>query len=239
MKVLAIGIHIDDCEAMGGTLNLLAREGAEVTILNIMPYTDCRGRNKDADEQSMKAAAVLGAKKIILDYEGTKFYRTNEETVRKTEEIIRSIEPDILFMMHPVDNHIEHAECAKTTREAVFAAAVDGIIPNEIYSFECGPRQTMCYFRPDIYINVESVRDTVKKCDMVFNVNHADGQYLWKSREQNYRFRGSECGFEFAEALHIIKYPTNNNEFLLYKTLKNVFSWCGHGMYLNQSELFL
>ena len=72
MKVLAIGIHIDDCEAMGGTLNLLAREGAEVTILNIMPYTDCSGRNKDADEQSMKAAAVLGAKKIILDYEGTK-----------------------------------------------------------------------------------------------------------------------------------------------------------------------
>ena len=49
----------------------------------------------------------------------------------------------------------------------------------------------------------------------------------------------TECGFEFAEALHIIKYPTNNNEFLLYKTLKNVFSWCGHGMYLNQSELFL
>ena len=37
MKVLAIGIHIDDCEEMGGTLNLLAREGAEVTILNIMP----------------------------------------------------------------------------------------------------------------------------------------------------------------------------------------------------------
>lgn len=238
MKVLAIGVHIDDCEAMGGTLNLLKKAGADVTILNIKPYMHYRGRNAEADAQSMRGAEVLGARKIILDYDQTKYYKTNEKTVRMTEQVIRDIHPDIMFIMHPVDNHIEHAECSKTAREAIFAAAVDGIIPNEIYSFECGPRQTMCYFKPDLYINVESVADTVKECDLVFNVNHADGNWLWKVREQNYKFRGSECGYEYAEAFHIIKYPTNNNEFLLHKTLKDVFSWCGHGMYLNQSELF-
>ena len=238
MKVLVIGVHIDDCESLGGTVKRLVDRGAEVTFLNIKPYMHYKGRNPEADAQSMKGAEILGAKKIILDYNDTKYYKTNEKTVRMTEQVIRDINPDILFIMHPKDNHIEHVECAKTAREAIFAAAVDGVIPNEIYSYECGPRQTMCYLKPDLYINVESVLDTVKKCDLVFNVNHADGEYIWKAKEKNYKFRGSECEFEYAEAFHIIKYPTKNNDFLLHKTLKDVFSWCGHGMYLNQSELF-
>ncbi len=38
MKVLSIGIHIDDCEAgMGGVTAMLTKRGAKVTYLNIKP----------------------------------------------------------------------------------------------------------------------------------------------------------------------------------------------------------
>ena len=72
--------------------------------------------------------------------------------------------------MHPKDNHIEHVECAKTARDAIFAAAVDGFVPNEIYSFECGPKQTMCYFEPDIYIDIEDKIDEIKAVLNNFNL---------------------------------------------------------------------
>ena len=41
------------------------------------------------------------------------------------------------------------------------------------------------------------------------------------------------------EAFKFIKYPTENNDFLFHKTLRDYFIWSGHGMYLNQGELFL
>ncbi len=43
MKVLVIGIHMDDCEAMSGTAALLVRNGADVTFLNIKHYMHYKG----------------------------------------------------------------------------------------------------------------------------------------------------------------------------------------------------
>ena len=88
MNVLSIWIHMDDCEnGMGGAAYLLAQAGAEVTFLNIKPYMHSKGGSPEADRQSMLAAEKLGAKKIILDYAGTKYYKNNEKTIRMTEEL--------------------------------------------------------------------------------------------------------------------------------------------------------
>ena len=134
MKVLVIGVHMDDAETITGTMSHLIDKGAEVTYLNIKHYQHFKGNNPIADAQSMRGAELIGAKKIILDYNIDKYYRNNEQSVRDTEQVIRDIKPDIIFIMHPHDNHIEHVECAKTARDAIFAAAVDGIVANEIYS---------------------------------------------------------------------------------------------------------
>ena len=187
----------------------------------------------------MQAAEKLGARKIILDYHETKYYRKNEKTVRMTEEIIRETKPDIMFIMHPKDHHIEHVECALTAREAIFAASVDGIGPNEIYTYECGPNQTMQFFVPDLQINIESSSETLRECLLGFSVDRADGEGLWREKNICAQFRGHVCGFPLAEGFTIMKYPEGNSNFMLLDALRDVFRWGGDRMYFPQSfDLF-
>ncbi|MBQ2709926.1 MAG: PIG-L family deacetylase [Clostridia bacterium] len=238
MKILVTGVHIDDCEGgVGGTTALLTRLGHEVVFLNIKQYQHYKPRNLKADAQSMHAAEVLGARKIILDYSGTKYYKNSEKTVRACEEIIADFKPDILFMQRPLDNHIEHIECANTLREAIFAAAVDGVCPNEIYSYENAPLQTMCYFQPHFYINIDEVRDRKKECLSTFAVEHAAGEKIWQSKAVCHEYRGLACGFPLAEAFMIVKYPDGGNDFHLRNLLAGKFRWSGTKMYYPQSGL--
>lgn len=237
MNVLSIGIHMDDCEyGMGGAAYLLAQAGAEVTFLNIKPYMHYKGGNPEADRQSMLAAEKLGAKKIILDYADTKYYKNNEKTIRMTEEVICDVKPDIMFIMHPKDNHIEHVECALTSRDAIFAAAVEGIGPNEIYTYECGPNQTMGFFVPDLMVNIERSEKALRESLMGFSQDHASGEWLWKEKSTCAKFRGHAGGFPMAEGLKILKYPEGSRSFLLLDALREDFHWCGNRMYFPRAE---
>ena len=234
-KILSISIHSDDSEyAMGGTTKLLVDKGCEVTYLNIRSDLN-PAKREQFDTYSKAGAALLGAKKIILDYnDSTDLYRTNEKTVRQVAQVIRDIKPDIIFMMYPSDNHIEHVECAKTTREALFLAR--DFCPNEIYSMECGPFQSMCYMQPDLYICIDSVISDVEKSNLYF------APYLWNEKEKSASFRGYEavtCHYnagwpqtaKYAEGFKIEKYPFGNNDFLLRSSLKDEFCWCSIKMY--------
>ncbi|MBE7025721.1 MAG: hypothetical protein E7408_06690 [Ruminococcaceae bacterium] len=245
MKALAISIHCDDTEySIGGTLKLLAEKGWDVTVLNITQ--NFRDPDRAAsDKQSIEAAKLVGAKKIILDYTPgeTNFYKNNPDTVRKVIRVMQEISPDVLFTMYGTDNHVEHAECAKTTREAIYAAAVRGTSPNEIYSVECGPFQSMCHMLPHGYICIDPVIDDVKKSMLYFDQSHAVGEGLWKEKEAAAYFRGYEMNTclqnardgreaKYAECFRIEKFPAGNSDFLLRSALKEHFSWCSLRMYL-------
>jgi LmbE family N-acetylglucosaminyl deacetylase len=239
-KILSISIHSDDSEyAMGGTTKLLVDKGCEVTYLNIRSDLN-PAKREQFDTYSKAGAALLGAKKIILDYnDSTDLYRTNEKTVRQVAQVIRDIKPDIIFMMYPSDNHIEHVECALTTRDAIFAAAVEDIYPNEIYTYECGPRQSMCYFVPDLYIGVSAAEQTLKECMVSFAAKHADGERLWREKEVEIQLRGYEKGLGLAEGFKIVKYPDDNKDFLLREILNDEFRWGGNKMYWGKGDMFL
>ena len=238
MKILATGIHIDDIEfGIGGITAMLSKMGHEVLYLNPKPYQHYKGRNPTADAQSMRGAEVLGCKKIILDYEGTKYFKVSEENVRACEKIIADFKPDIIFIMEPKDNHIEHVECAKTLREAIFAAAVDGVCPNEIYAYETGMLQSACYFLPDLYINVTEMSDALHDPMYAYSVEHTGAERLWREKRITAEFRGLACGFPMAEGLRIIKYPDGGNDFHLRTLLAGKFRWAGTKMYYPQTGL--
>lgn len=239
MKVLVIAIHMDDAECITGTMAQLIDKGADVTYLNIKHYMHYKGGVPEVDAQSMRGAEIIGAKKIILDYNLDKYYRTNEKSVRETEQIIRDINPDIIFIMHPQDNHIEHVECAKTAREAIFAAAVDRFVPNEIYSYDVGPKQNMCYLEPDVYVDVSGKLEKIEAVFKNFSAEHADGERLWREARITREYRGMECGLPYAEGFKILKYPNGNNDFLLRSVLGDKFRWAGTRMYYVGSKLFL
>jgi len=239
MKALIIGIHMDDAECMTGTASLLVEAGLEVTYLNLKHYMHHRGGSPEGDAQSIRGAELIGAKKIILDYTLQRHYVNNEKSFLETADIIRKIKPDIVFIQHPHDNHIEHVECAKTAREAIFAAAVDHVVPNEIYSYETGPKQSMCYLEPDLYVDVSEKMEDVKKVFLNFSAENADGERLWREARIAREFRGLECDLPFAEGFKIIKYPTGSNDFILRRVLEDKFRWAGTRMYYIGSKLFL
>ena len=238
MKALFIGVHIDDCEAYGDIAHLLIEKGVEVTFLNLKHYRHFEGPNPEVNAKSMKLAEILGAKKIILDYDGPKYFKATDEITRAAEQVIRDEKPDIMFIQHPQDNHIEHIESAKVARDAIFAASVDGVFPNEIYSYECGAKQTMAFFKPDFYINVSDCLDIMEACHAPLNINHANGANLTRRNKIAAQYRGMACDFDYAKGLKIIKYPNRNNDFLLKQLLNDRWCWAGDNMYYPGSELF-
>ncbi len=238
-KVLSISIHADDSEySMAGTTKLLTDKGCEVTYLNICPSIHYHGP-EDPAKISHEAAALVGARKIILDYkDDPEMFRANPKTTHQVAQVLRDIQPDILFMMYPSDNHIEHVECAKTTREALYLTR--GIVPKEIYSMECGPFQSMCFMTPQIYIDITPVIEDVKKANLHFTPTA--GAYLWYEKEKAASFRGYEAAtcngnaglprdIQYAEAFCIEKFPYGNDDFLLRSILQERFQWSSLKMY--------
>ena len=87
MKVLVIAVHIDDAECITGTMAQLVEKGAEVTYLNLKHYQHYKGNNLDVDAQSIRGAELIGAKKIILDYNLDKYYKNNKSRKNKRPKI--------------------------------------------------------------------------------------------------------------------------------------------------------
>lgn len=252
MKAMAIGIHTDDTDyGVGGTSALLAQRGWDVTFVQLRPNIF------DADPEannarSIAASQILGAKKIILDDPRRISYRTNDETILALRDVICDEKPDILFVMHPKDNHIAHVECAKTCRNAIVAASFKGVSPNEIYSYETGPLQSMCYFVPDVYICTNGTEEKLEASLRAFFSNKPEaGEQLWREKEVAMSLRGHEgCRSKdelsslygeydpqalpkkpYCEGLMMIKLPHGNNDFLLRQALHDRFSWGGNNMY--------
>lgn len=252
MKAMAIGIHTDDTDAsVGGTCTLLAQRGWDVTFVQLRPNIfDPDPEVNNA--RSIAASKILGVKKIILDDPRRISFRNNDETILALRDVICDEKPDVMFVMHPKDNHIAHVECAKATRNAIVAASVKGVSPNEIYSYETGPLQSGCYFVPDVYICINGMEDKLEKCLRTFFSNKPEaGEHLWVETELRYALRGHEgCRSKdelsslygeydpqalpkkpYCEGLMMIKLPHGNNDFLLREALKDRFSWGGTNMY--------
>lgn len=244
-KILFIGAHNDECEyGTGGIAALLSHAGHEVMFLNVA----CKRhsvrtpeRLKVEEEMERRAAEILGAKKkIVGDRSSSAYFQTPENTEIIMNEII-AFKPDIVFMHWPKDNHIEHREVSRATLDALCLAAVRCVIPSETYAFEAGPDQTMQYFQPDIYIDITEAAPLVEKSLKTFDMEHANGEELWREKEVCARFRGHLAGVKYAETLKIIKFPTGfeENELLLPKLLKGKFSWHNVGMYPWGRQYFL
>ena len=236
MNVLYIGAHNDDCECnAGGVAALLKEKGCKQLFVN--PASIWHGDNiseetrKEWELQEIEAAKILGAQKIQTADRYSGLYQCNADDIKKLTKIICDFNPDIVFIHWPMDNHIEHRAVAELSEKALCLAHVKGSKISEIYAFEAGTAQTSDFFKPDFYIDVESVLETVNESLRCFNQNTAKAHNLCRDKETRSIFRGSQIGIKYAEAFKIIKYPNRNNDFMLKQLLNDQFCWAGNGMY--------
>jgi LmbE family N-acetylglucosaminyl deacetylase len=141
-RILGVFAHPDDAEFFaGGTFARWASEGAEITFL--LATSGDKGSDDPAmtsielaqirEDESRRAAAVLGAKEVIfLRYKDGELFPTLELR-RDITRIIRLKKPDVVVTLDPLRfwygtmsiNHPDHRAIGAATLEAIFPTARD------------------------------------------------------------------------------------------------------------------
>lgn len=120
MNVLVVAAHPDD-EALGcgATIKKFADGGHSVYVL-IASHISAT-REEDIAVKALASDKMLGVKKTILgDLECMRFKDADHhEVVMMVEDAIRDARPEIVFMHHPADIHIDHKVLAECTLEAI------------------------------------------------------------------------------------------------------------------------
>ncbi len=216
MNVLAVGAHPDDLEILcGGTLAKYAGEGHNVVMSHV-----CNGNKghhhippdelaKTRDAEAEASSSVIGAEHISLDVDDLDAYVEREQVV-KCVDLIRRTRPDVIITHSPDDYMPDHTVSARIVFDASFMAT----LPHLKTEYEHFDRVTPIYymdtlagvnFRPTEYVDISGTFQTKKKM-----LSCHESQLSWLKEHDKIdileyietvaRFRGIQCGAEYAEA---------------------------------------
>jgi LmbE family N-acetylglucosaminyl deacetylase len=223
--VLAVGAHPDDVEFMcSGTLKLLKDSGYEISI-GVLSNGDggsmvedqesiTKTRRKEAED----AAAMLGASFYPLGERDLRI-ELDDRTKMKVTELVRTVDPFIVFTHPHEDYMIDHEVTSRLVRTACFAASIPNyqtfsVMPCKRtshipYLFYWSPLEGM-----DIYgdfvpqkIHVDVTGQIQFKADMLARhrsqrdwlmKQHGMDKYIETMKNTARRY-GKHCGFEYAE----------------------------------------
>ena len=133
VDVLAIGAHPDDVELrIGGTLAALRRQGHSTSILHLTRgEMSTRGTVERRAEESARAAATLGAAPLeILDLGDGRLQDTPANRGQVTQ-VIRRLQPLLLLVPHPNDEHPDHAAAGQICKAAWYLAGIRKVAPTD------------------------------------------------------------------------------------------------------------
>ncbi len=129
-RILAIHAHPDDIEFQcAGTLGLLKKAGCSVSIATMTPG-DCGSAELGRDEisavrreEARKAAELLGADCVCLEFRDLSICIDNDSR-RRVTEAVRRARPDIVITAPPVDYMSDHEMTSRLVRDACFNAPI-------------------------------------------------------------------------------------------------------------------
>lgn len=175
IDILAVGAHPDDVElSCGATLAKEVANGRKVGILDLTcGELGTRGSAEIRDNESKKAAEILGAefRENLGLPDG--FFENNRESQLEVIKIIRKYRPEIVFCNAIDDRHIDHAKGSKLVSDACFLSglrrietSLDGKTqeawrPKHVYHYIQWKN-----IKPDFVVDVTGFID--KKLEMIF-----------------------------------------------------------------------
>lgn len=122
MRVLVFAPHNDDeVLGVGGTMAKYAREGHEVYVCEVTAWLEQMERTKKLQAQAREAHAILGVKESIflnlpvVALKDMPSYKINGVF----RDAVQQIKPDIAFVPHIGDIHLDHQETAKAAMVAL------------------------------------------------------------------------------------------------------------------------
>ncbi len=242
-KILAIGAHNDEIMCnMGGTAHILHQKGCDTLFLNLAcQWNDANLSESEKEQYRLQEAAatkILGGRFMAIGNREDILFLESKEIIDQTTNIILDYAPDIIFIHFPHDNHIEHREAAQVSYKSLCAAHVRGARFKEVYAFEGSATQTMDYFSPDFFVDIEDSMDIMKDSLTQFDQNFANGEHLFRVNEIQRLCRGTAAKCKYAEAFKFIKFPDGSDDILLKQLLGDKFRWKGNGHYPAFCEYF-
>ncbi len=215
--VLAITCHPDDMEiCCAGTLLKCKERGDRVVVCHlcsgnlghvVIPPDELKVmRAKEAE----RSAAMAGFEIIHSEFDDLDIYYDNKESRDKVVDIIKQVNPDFIITHAPNDYMPDHNAVSRLVFDASFTAT----LPNYPSKAEGCARTVPIYymdtlmgvdFLPTEYVDISEHID--KKLEML--CCH-ESQIVWMRDHDNIdfpdmlktcsRYRGLQCGAEYAEA---------------------------------------
>jgi LmbE family N-acetylglucosaminyl deacetylase len=203
VKVVVFGGHPDDPESgAGGLAATLTRQGHEVILAYGTVYRGDRqffGRPEGnvRREEASAACKVLGAVPKFFPYAHERL-AADEPTLQAVSAWLDAVKPDIVVTHWPLDTHPNHHAVSSLVWQSYKRKG-----GWNLYFFEVMTDQQTIAFRPELYLDIGSVREIKRRA---LREHKSQGpEEIWAAHEKMHRRRGAECGAEFAEAYSLVE----------------------------------
>jgi LmbE family N-acetylglucosaminyl deacetylase len=217
VRVLAVGAHPDDLEILcGGTLSRFASAGHEVTMCHVTrgdAGSFVHSRDQIArirGEEARRAADVVGAGYATLGLPDGGVSAAAADHRRAMVDLVREARPDVIITHHPGDYMGDHNEVSKLVFHASFVATlplVETRLPHHSRVTPLYYMETVAGlgFSPVEFVDVTEAIDAkvamleAHTSQLQWLRDH-DGVDVVDQVRTTARFRGQQCGAEYAEA---------------------------------------
>jgi N-acetylglucosamine malate deacetylase 1 len=222
-KILIVSPHPDDLElAMAMRAYRYVQEGYEVYAI-VLCRGELGGDPEVRESESKKVAETLGITKVyFFNHQNTKFDKERISVKDDIEEVVRLIDPDVVYAPWPNDEHVDHVISGKET--LVAARAVSTII-----FYEC---MRSLNFKPNYaFYGGQNMMD--KKLEAIgFNVSQIQRGAISK---EFVSVRGRYWAFRFSHHLSVKKVRSELNlteKENLYAEVFHIYRIAGRNSFL-------
>lgn len=165
LDILCFGAHPDDVEiGMGATISKYSTLGKKIGICDLTTANlSSNGNVELRKREAMQASEILGLhKRIILDMPDRGLLM-NDSYIKEIVRIIRTYEPEIIFVPYMIDRHPDHGNCARLVEEAFFSAGIKKY--DESFGLKAHKAKNLFYYmingfyEPDFVVDVTTYID--------------------------------------------------------------------------------
>lgn len=213
MRILIFAPHNDDeVLGVGGTIAKYVSLGHEVFVCEVTKSIT-EERLKIIRSEALQAHKVLGVKEsIFLDFPVVKLSETplvdiNSEFLR----VVKDIEPNIAFIPHKGDMHMDHVIVAQSAMVAM--RPIDDIRIDEIYTYETLSETEWNIpsvdnaFIPNVWNDITEFIDKKKEAMSCYKSQTRQAPHPRSNEiiEALAKLRGSTVGVSYAESFMLVR----------------------------------
>lgn len=216
MHILGIGAHPDDLEVLcAGTLAKYVKHGHKVTMCHVNNGDKGHfqwSKEKTAsvrEKEALSSAKIIDAEVINLNISDGELF-SNRESRLRIIEVVRHADPDVIITHAPNDYMSDHTATSEIVCQGSFYANVAKFDVESLKTDKCAPVFFMdtvagIDFIPTEYVDITDTFPT--KLEML-KKHKSQTAYMEEFGNINLleivetvaRYRGLQCGVQYAEA---------------------------------------